>query len=521
MELYNSLYKKVEIQKQNFELILSNLKEKKNEETKLSLAMYASTYATFHNTGYFTSSILENIFMEYGQNIKIDLSNINYKKNTFLHVMTEGYLIGGHTRVVERWIENAPSNQKHSVVLIQPNSSDLMTLKNNIKMKNGDYIQFDNKLDIKQKAIDLRKIGMSYEFIILHTHMDDPTAIIAFGTKDFTRPILFYNHASHLFWLGKNISDLVLDIEKDDEVTKVKRDISNTYFLGVPSKEINLTTPDKINLRKKLKLPIDKKIIVTSGGQAKYRTICGNSFIDYLKEIVNENTYCYVIGVEATEEWKNIEKISQGHIKPLGHINFDDGYLDYLSAADLYLDSYPLCGGTATIDAISAGTPILSLKSVYPQFDYLTCTKAYCQTKEEFIQKAKYVLEDINYSSNLLDELRASLIKYQSKEAWKKKIEELIKIAPTTHKLNNTANGNDYNKIDDLAVLCNVITNKNFIKEEIKKIHPNELEIYTSDGALYKKRGIPFIFQVLSYKKMHQKVKIIKLFNIKIYTHKK
>lgn len=86
---------------------------------------------------------------------------------------------------------------------------------------------------------------------------------------------------------------------------------------------------------------------------------------------------------------EKIKKETNNRVKTIGFVDFDKGFLDYLKAADLYLDSYPLCGGTAMIDAISSGTTVLSLKSVYPQFDYLTKTSAYCKTKEEFIDKAK------------------------------------------------------------------------------------------------------------------------------------
>ena len=38
-------------------------------------------------------------------------------------------------------------------------------------------------------------------------------------------------------------------------------------------------------------------------------------------------------------------------------------------------------------------------------------------------------------------------------------------------------------------------------------------------GVCYKTKGIPYIFEVLNYKKSGKKVKIIKLLNIKIFQH--
>lgn len=141
---------------------------------------------------------------------------------------------------MERWIENASNSQIHSVCIIKPNGSDLSLLEQNVKDKKGEFITFDDALTLKERALKLRLLAMSYEYVILHTHMDDATANVAFGTEDFTRPVLFYNHASHLFWIGKAVSDLHLDLMENDEITK-KRKIYNTYFLGIPSKNIEFS----------------------------------------------------------------------------------------------------------------------------------------------------------------------------------------------------------------------------------------------------------------------------------------
>ena len=46
----------------------------------------------------------------------------------------------------------------------------------------------------------------------------------------------------------------------------------------------------------------------------------------------------------------------------MGYISFDNGYLDYLRVADMYIDSYPFAGGITSMDTIVSGTPIISLK---------------------------------------------------------------------------------------------------------------------------------------------------------------
>ena len=55
MNIYSKHYWKIEKYKQNFERMLKLLKKSKG----LELAVYAANYFVYHNTGYFSSSILE------------------------------------------------------------------------------------------------------------------------------------------------------------------------------------------------------------------------------------------------------------------------------------------------------------------------------------------------------------------------------------------------------------------------------------------------------------------------------
>lgn len=522
MNIYSDLYYKIDLYRKNFENLLCYLDKEHDLSVKYDIARFASEYFTEFCTGYFTSTKLEQFFLEYAKTIKIDIDNIAYQRKSVIHIMSQAYHTGGHTRVVERWIENAEEGERHSVLFTSQNSREFKVLAENIAKTGGEYILFGD-IPLIDKVQEIRKICMQYEYIILHTHMDDPIPILAFGVKEFSRPVFFYNHASHRPWIGKCIADLVIDLKKDDPVTNIYRSIHNVFNLGVPSKPISLNHSSKDRVRKTLGIPLDQKVIVTSGGESRYKTICSESFIKYLESILDEDTLCYVIGISSkSHEWQDLASRSNGKVKLLGFIDFDKGYTKYLQAADLYLDSYPLCGGTACIDAISFGAPVLTLNCPYPQFDYLAKTSGFCLTSSDFIYKAKKVLNDQSYAEKLLSEQTVSLIQNQSPEAWRKKIQDLYRTAPKQHMVQDLSNEIDYAQSNDLCVLCNAVYVSRFLQESRPyQITKASLSRFKDLGVNYKSQGIPYILEVKSFKKHSFKARVIKLFGIEIYTKKK
>ena len=514
MGRYAAYYPFVKNNQEVFENLLEKLKDVKDFQGKVNLACFLLYFATKHNTGYFTSSVLEKFFTDYAKSINIKENDISYVPNSFLHVMTQGSLRGGHTRVVERWIDNAPKTQKHSVVFTKKLKYDLSELKKNIKNKNGEYICLDKGQSLEEKALELRRLGLSYQYVICHTDMDDPTATVAFGTEKFTRPVAFYNHASHMFWIGKSIADIVLDVINEDELTKINRNIKNAFFMGIPSKEIIYENPQKEEIRKKLNLPTDKKIIVSAASTFKYHPIGKCNMISLLEKIIDENTYCYVIGPSQKERmWREAYKKSNGHITALGYVNFDAGFLNYMAAADVCLDSYPSGSATVLIDAISQATPCVSFLS----FDYIKSSMAFCRTEEEYVEKALKILNDKVYAAKVLEDLQMNLKKYQSKEAWQEQIKKLLQIMPETHHVLDLSGEKDYHEIADISVSCNIMTDKQFLKRKSHKLNPKiEPENLATLGVLMNREGIPYIFEILKYQNYQGITKLFKVFGIKL-----
>ena len=94
-----------------FETMVAKATSASTLERRMELAQNAVWYAAYHGTGYYASPKLERIFLEAAR--RIPQVPCKPQKNTVLHVMTQAYGRGGHTRVVQRWINMSNEKKKH------------------------------------------------------------------------------------------------------------------------------------------------------------------------------------------------------------------------------------------------------------------------------------------------------------------------------------------------------------------------------------------------------------------------
>lgn len=460
--MYEKEYKKILKNKKYFEHILDLVNSNKNsDDIKLQIAKYACKFATLCPTGYFYSNTLEKYFVDIAQNLHIDLSK-DYLKDSCLHVMTTAYTSGGHTRVVERWLKLFDRTSKQSVVLINQEKNIIPEeLKNNVKLRNGELIIIDSDLPLIEKALQLRLLASNYDYVVLHTHMDDPVATIAFGTEGFNRPVILFNHADHMFWIGRTIADLVLDMRKYKSITKTFRNIEGSKICPIPQEQTE-EFPNKNISREKLNLSKEEKIILLSGSYFKFNAICEDSISDVLECILKIKSQVKIIILGCKKNQKEFKAIKRKYHKNIiikTKVPFEE-YRYYVSSADLVIDSYPCSGGVTLIDATNAHVPYLSLDTLIGQMDSVANTLGFCTSKEELIKKALKVLSDNSYANEIYESEKDLLNKYSNIDAWIDNLESIIKTLPKTHTLRKIELTNAPNFINDYSVVLNSMYNR-------------------------------------------------------------
>lgn len=329
---------------------------------------------------------------------------LEFEKDSFLHVMTRCYATGGHTRIVERWIGASDSKEKHSVALLSQGSRDVPHYFSEVaRSRGGDVlrIEAENPLD---KALKLRSISSKFEYIILHVHQYDIVPLLSFGTNEFRRPVIFYNHAESLFWIGVSIADLVVNFrDLDSEVSRKYRGVMNNATISLPLENYDsktLTIKEKENLKKSLGFKNTDKVIITMSSSYKFLSednLCYLSFIsNFLKK--HKEIVVLVIGPSRRErKWNNLYKETKGRCVAIGEVPNSEIF-KYAAIADVAVNSFPLSSPTSLMDLARKGVPCLSLETPPARFRIFEESRVFCKTLAELEER---IIDTISAKKNI------------------------------------------------------------------------------------------------------------------------
>lgn len=471
----------------------------KSLEKKCNLAQKAADFAVSHVTDIYSSDIIEAPFLELAQTIHLPLA-APYKPQTILHVMTEAYVTGGHTRCVERWAQNM-SEYKHSCVVLNQQAELPEQLFKIMQASGGEFFRYPVAQPMIEKAKELRQLASAYQYVVLHIHMNDPTALIAFGTKEFQRPIIFFNHADHIFWLGVSIADCVADLTKfGHNITCQQRGAVKSEILGIPCDSSEILTIDKKSGREKLGIPLNQKIIFSSGSENKFIPLKRPDFSDIITDIIHENkdVVFYIAGVKENKIfWPKLLKKFPNNLIIKGYLHYLQEFPYYLAAADLVIDSYPVGGGTALNDAIRAGKPVITLNKGSDSYKIAAGVNSYA----EFLDRVNRILNDPKFCRTYQENIYSLFMQRANKQNWNARCRDILENLPSHHKIY------DFHSPKPTAVVSDC---------SLKNAKWVEPDIFCPHKLLFKKI-LKFILQIHFSKKK----KLVKVLGFPILNWKK
>lgn len=330
-----------------------------------SVARYAHSFATktswnSYHPGFYQSPEIENMLLECADKLQVENNIIKRNsrgKRQVLHVISEGYSVGGHTRLAKNWIKS-DKDSVHSLITTWQIGSAPQWILDEVKESGGWTFSLETVSDkFIERAAKLRKLAYEWaDIVVLHIHMMDPIPVMAFGL-DGGPPIIYMNHGDHCFWLGASIADLVVDLRPSGQkLTLTRRSCRNSFILPIPLQPKK--DYERNEIRQKYGIDSNETVILTIASNYKFRSLNNYNYINIINDVVKkvENCRVYIIGPKDIGKWHEINVETNGKIKALGVLTDIE---ELYQIADIYLDCFMIGSMTSLLDASKYGIPII------------------------------------------------------------------------------------------------------------------------------------------------------------------
>lgn len=339
-----------------------------NDAAAVTLLGAAASLSRRRHSGCFTNPKLESLLHTLGQRLRGPAARgqpsgharmSGAASGGVLHVMTRGYAAGGHTRLVERWIEGEP-DVISSVVLSQPGGTEPGRLTATVERSGGRVHQLQGSA--MDRARQLRVLAAGRDRIVLSIHENDVVPLLALAGMQHRPPLLTLNHAEHVFWAGASLADVVVSLRPASSDLAVAR-------RGVPSErsaEMPLPVPMRQRkeaageARRALGIERDSKVLLTVGWRYKYTPYRGDDLIAALAPILDEpDVHLVAVGPRPDDQlWSAARARFGGRVLAAGR---QEDIQPFLDAADVFVDSYPIASLTAALEAAISGLAVVGL----------------------------------------------------------------------------------------------------------------------------------------------------------------
>jgi len=343
-------------------------KSRANSVRRLLHAAWAvARFSWLNHPGRFADGAVENPLFEIGQKIQEDPRLRDWASaleipaaSGNLHVATHLKDMGGHSRVIGKWV-NGDDSATHTIVLTEQQRELPAFLKETFRRRGARVVLLPASASTVVKAGMLRAMARLHTRVILHHNPSDVIPVIAFAAKGGP-PVAMFNHAHFSFSLGATVSDVVINtMNYFSDVTRKYRFPPAALVLalspgmsGIPDKDI-----DKGRAKMALGLSANTPVVMAIGQERYFAPSLGYDFFRTLGTLLERQgqLHAFIIGVG--EESRLIPERFRGH--PRAHFRgpTPDPNVFY-EASDVCLESFPTpsIGGLAEAVAFGEAFPI-------------------------------------------------------------------------------------------------------------------------------------------------------------------
>ncbi len=423
--------------------------EKGDFATAVAWAQVAADFAFRRHPGFYASPSLDSLLRQVAENLQEQSAAWKNMSTTaaapgfsakprILHVVTQAYRTGGHTRLLARLINNTADRYVHNLVATGQKSPLPDWLLTAVMASGGRYTSLSlSTVRLLSRAAALRDLSRSWaDIVFLHTHPHDAVPVVAFG-RDGGPPVIVMNHADHGFWLGANVADVVADYRLAGQgITLAQRGARVSGILPIPLSEPGERLP-KAMAREKLGIDKEQVVLLTISAPYKLTPFAGYDFLETVTEVLarNKRAVLLAVGPAAEGKWLEASRRVDGRIMAVGS---QSDLKIYHASADVYLDSFPFGSFTSWLEAGILGVPVVGLTNVYaPMYTNLDVVSEKSKTHVDTIGEYGSVLETMIADPDLRrfrgEEFRTELRSIHLMPGWNSFLEKIVALLPQSH----------------------------------------------------------------------------------------
>lgn len=315
------------------------------------------------------------------KNIDSDISKFAPKEikihgtnhNNVGYLVTRLYDTGGHSKCVKDLVYALSTYYNGSLFII--NSLDTSLDAPDTLSFISKYINIQG-VDVKLKTwatdVDLlfqKIVNFSPRVIFSYIHPDDVFGgMLLYMIHKYTDCKIFYcPHASHFPNVGMSFADIVLEsLPTTAYITQKFRKIAKTYTFGVLSKSkdyFSSYSKEEIG-KQRIELGINRNELCTMSGGASYKFFDGPRDSDYfymIRELLESDIRIHhiIISNFSYKQIELIDKIFKGKSsrQRLRFYPLSNKYELLFSAADVFIDSFPISSALTMIDLMRLKVP--------------------------------------------------------------------------------------------------------------------------------------------------------------------
>ena len=333
-----------------------------DHEMALTHIESGASWSFDHHPGQFASATFERILRDIGEchtvsRVGPPATNVQPR---VLHVLTEAYATGGHTRLTWRWMQ-LDREREHTVVLT--NQVNAPVPEPLIGAADGRVIILEEASRLARME-HLATLLQDFDVIVLNIHPHDAVAVAACAACPKRSRTLLVNHADHVFWIGVGATDQILDLRPSAiTITRERRSTTPgiSALLPLPLDE---PTPDGErgeSFRRAREIPLDAPVSMCLADAYKFTDSTGGRFVGLLRRALSRETTLHHVAIgpdTTTPVWRELAAEFPGRLHLLGRTT---DYQAAFDAATFFLDSFPFSSITAALEAASWGLPVLTL----------------------------------------------------------------------------------------------------------------------------------------------------------------